>query len=155
MYRVVQIQVWGAIVSLIGVVLGGVLSYLVQASVQRRSDRSDQRRRAHEQAESRRAEQLELLREFIRVAQRAERAAEDRDGTPVWKTSALDIVDELWVCERMIHILFASNLHDLARGYVRALDHVLWQQPDEVSLWDYLQGPKVAFLAAAREQLSG
>jgi membrane protein YqaA with SNARE-associated domain len=84
MYRVVQIQVWVAIVSLIGVVLGGVLSYLVQVSVQRRADRGDQRRRAHEQAESRRVEQLELLREFIRVAQRAERAAEDRDGTTAW-----------------------------------------------------------------------
>lgn len=57
--------------------------------------------------------------------------------------------------ERMIHILFVSNLHDLAQDYVRALDHVLWQQPDDVSLWDYLQGPKVAFLAAAREQLGG
>lgn len=150
-----QTQVWVSIVSLVGVALGGGLSYLVQASVQRRSDRNDQRRQAREQAEARRVEQLELLREFIRVAQRAERAAEDRDGTPAWKVSALDVVDELWVGERMIHILFASNLHDLARAYVRALDHVLWQQPEDVSMWDYLKGPKVAFLAAARDQLSG
>jgi hypothetical protein len=154
MYRLMQIQVWVSILSLIGVVLGGGLSYLVQASVQRRSDRGDQRRRADERAEARRVERLELLRQFIRVAQQAERAAEDRDGTPAWKMSALDIVDELWVCERMIHVLFATPLHDLARAYVRALDHVLWQEPEGVSMWDYLQGPKVAFLAAAREELS-
>jgi hypothetical protein len=154
MYRLMQIQVWVSILSLVGVILGGGLSYLVQASVQRRSDRSDQRRQANERAEARRVEQLELLRQFIRVAQQAERAAEDRDSTSAWKVSALDIVDELWVCERMIHVLFATSLHDLARAYVRALDHVLWQEPEGVSMWDYLQGPKVAFLGAAREELS-
>jgi len=149
-----QIQVWVSLLSLIGVVLGGGLSYLAQASAQRRSDRSDQRRRADERAEARRVERLELLRQFIRVAQQAERAAEDRDGTPTWKVSALNIVDELWVCERMIQVLFATPLHDLARAYVLALDHVLWQEQQGVSMWDHLQGPKVAFLAAAREELS-
>lgn len=154
MHRTMQTQVWVSIVSLTGVMLGGGLSYLVQASVQRRADRSDQRRQANERAEARRVEQLELLRQFIRVAQQAERAAEDRDDTPAWKTAALDVVDELWVCERMIHVLFASSLHELARAYVRALDHVLWQEPAEGSMWDYLQGPKVAFLGAARDQMS-
>ncbi|MCS7480403.1 hypothetical protein ACFFQW_16760 [Umezawaea endophytica] len=149
------IQVWVSILSLVGVALGGGLSYLVQASVQRRADRVDQRRQAHERAEARRVERLELLREFIRVAQQAERAAEDRDGTAAGKASALDVLDGLWVCERMIHVLFAPPLHALAREYVRALDHVVWQEPEGVSLWDYLQKPKVAFLAAAREELSG
>ncbi|WP_268747380.1 hypothetical protein [Amycolatopsis rifamycinica] len=36
--------------------------------------------------------QLDLLRQFIRVAQQAERAAEDRDRTPSWETAALDAV---------------------------------------------------------------
>jgi hypothetical protein len=127
---------------------------LVQASVQRRTERSEQRRLATERGEARRVEQLELLREFVRVAQRAERAAEDRDTTPSGKAAALDALDELWVCERMIHILFDSSLHDLARAYVKALDHVLWREFDDGSLWDYLKGPKVAFLAAARGELS-
>lgn len=149
-----QTQVWVSVFSLIGVVLGGGLSYLVQTSVQRRTERSDQRRQATERAEARRLEQLELLRQFIRVAQQAERAAEERDDTPAWKTTALDVVDELWVCERMIHVLFTSSLHDLARAYVRALDDVVWTEPAEGSLWDHLQGPKVAFLSAARDELS-
>jgi len=148
------IQVWVSILSLVGVALGGGLSYLVQASVQRRSDRVDQRRQDHERAETRRVERLELLREFIRVGQRAERASEDRDDTSAWKASARDVLDEVWVCERMIHVLFAAPLHALARAYVHALDHVLWQELEGVSMWDYLQKPKVAFLTAAREELS-
>ena len=53
-----------------------------------------------------------MPRNIVRVAQRAERAAEDRDTTPSWKASAQDALDELWVCERMIHILFDSSLHE-------------------------------------------
>lgn len=148
-------QVWLAVLSLIGVVLGGGLSYLVQTTVQRRNERSERRRLAAERVEKRREEQLDLLRQFIRVAQQAERAAEDRDDDDdSWKTAALDVVDELWVCERMIHVLFASDLHGLARAYVKALDHVIWQKPGEGTMWDHLRGPKVAFLDAARDELS-
>ena len=153
MNRAVQTQVWVAILSLTGVVLGGGLSFLVQTTVQRRVERNDQRKQTAERADARRAERLELLREFVRVAQQAERAAEDRDDTSAWKSRALDVLDELWVCERMIHVLFASSLHELARGYVKALDHVLWHEPAEGSLWDRLRGPKVAFLGAARDEL--
>ena len=149
-----QTQVWVAILSLTGVVLGGGLSFLVQTTVQRRVERNDRRKQAAERADARRVEQLDLLRQFIRAAQQAERAAEDRDGTTAWKTAALDVVDELWVCERMIHVLFASSLHELARAYVQALDHVLWRKPVEGSLWDHLRGPKVAFLTAARHEMS-
>ncbi|WP_410608435.1 hypothetical protein [Amycolatopsis sp. lyj-109] len=149
-----QTQVWLAVLSLTGVLLGGGLSYLVQTSVQRRNERSEQRRLAAARAETRREEQLDLLRQFIRVAQEAERAAENRKKTPSRQTTALDALDELWVCERMIHVLFASNLHGLARAYVKALDHVLWQELEDGSLWDHLRGPKVAFLDAARDELS-
>jgi hypothetical protein len=149
-----QTQVWVSIVSLVGVVLGGGLSFLGQASAQRRADRGDQRRLDNERGEARRGERLELLRQFIRFAQQAEAAAEARDDTPEWKTAAQDILDELWVCERMIHILFTSDLHELARDYVRALNHVLWQEPAEGRLWEYLRGPKVAFLDAARGELN-
>ncbi|SED80798.1 hypothetical protein SAMN04489727_9506 [Amycolatopsis tolypomycina] len=149
-------QVWLAVLSLVGVVLGGGLSYLVQTTVQRRNERSERRRLVAERGDKRREEQLDLLRQFIRVAQQAERAAEDRlkKKGPAWKAKALDVVDELWVCERMIHVLFAPSLHSLARAYVKALDHVVWQETDDGSLWDYLRGPKVAFLDAARDELS-
>jgi hypothetical protein len=150
-----QIQVWISLLSLLGVALGGGLSYLAQVHAQRRSERRDDRRRADDLAEARRAERLELLRAFIRHAQQAERAAEEPDGTPAWKASALQALDDLWVYERMIHVLFPANLHDLARQYLRALDDVVWQKAGKVQPGEYLRPSKRAFLDAAREAMTG
>jgi hypothetical protein len=150
----VEIQVWVSIFSLVGVLLGGGISYLVQASTQSRTDRRERSLRADERAEARRVERVDLLRQFIRVAQRAEAAAEDRDGSAQWKASAREVVDELWVLERMFHVFFTPGLHQLARAYVKALDHVLWEEPGEGTLWEFLQRPKVAFLDAARAELA-
>jgi hypothetical protein len=150
----VETQIWVSIVSLVGVLLGGGISYLVQASTQGRTDRRERVQRADERSEARRAEQVDLLRQFIRIAQKAESAAEDRNDSPEWKPAALDIVDELWVLERMIHVFFTQGLHERARAYVKALDRVLWEAPPDGTMWDFLQGPKVAFLDAARAELA-
>lgn len=146
-------ELWISLVSLAGVALGGGLSYLAQASTQRRSERRDERRQAEERAEVRRGERLELLREFIRLAQRAERAAEDADNSPEWTVRAQDTLDELWVCERMMHVLFPAPVHTLARAYLIALDDVLWRRPADISLWDHLRPSKVAFLDRARDEM--
>jgi hypothetical protein len=150
----VETQIWVSVVSLAGVLLGGGISYLVQASTQRRADRRERDLRVDERSEARRAEQVELLRQFIRLAQQAESAAENRDDSPEWKTGALGIVDELWVSERLIHVFVTPLLHERARTYVKALDHVLWEEPTDGTLWDFLQRPKVAFLDAARAELA-
>src|SRR4051812_43721239 len=115
-----QTQVWVSLASMIGVVLGGGLSYLTQITTQRQTNRNEDKRQAKELAEARRAEQLDHVRQFIQTAQRAERLAEDRDSTPERKTAAKDVLDDLWTCERMIHILFAPTLHERARRYVMA-----------------------------------
>lgn len=62
------------------------------------------------------------------------------------------MLDELRVCERMIHVLFASSLHGLARAYVKALDHVIWQETEAGSLSDHLKGPR--WLSSARRGMS-
>ena len=54
----------------------------------------------------------------------------------------------------MFHVFFPPALHELARSYVEALDHVVWEEPREVTMWEHLRGPKVAFLDAARAELS-
>lgn len=149
-----QAEVWISLVSLAGVALGGGLSYLAQASVQRRSERRDERQQADKQAEARRSERLDLLREFVRLGQQAERAAEDNDSTSEWKTQALKTLDDLWVCERVIHILFPAPLHALARAYLVVLDDVLWRKPADLSVWEYLRPAKVAFLDRAREDMT-
>src|SRR3954462_8575197 len=99
-----QAQVWVSVASMIGVVLGGGLSYLTQLTTQRQANRNEDLRQNKGLAGARRAEQLALLRQFIEISQRAERLAEDRDGSSEWKTAAKNVMDDLWACERVIHI---------------------------------------------------
>ncbi|GII27023.1 hypothetical protein [Planotetraspora mira] len=63
-------------------------------------------------------------------------------------------MDELWVCERLIHVLFGTVMHERARAYVVAIDDVLWGESAGVSMGDHLRGPKIAFLDAARAELA-
>ncbi|MET8624835.1 hypothetical protein ABZW30_13920 [Kitasatospora sp. NPDC004669] len=147
-----------------GVALGGGLSYLAQLTAGRQADRREGRRQAAELAEARRVERLELLREFVSLAQQAARIAEERDtapdwdaaGTPEWFAAARSATDRLWVSERMIQVLFRPELHRRARAYADAVDHVLWREPAEASaegpVWDYLQAPRIDFLEAARAE---
>ncbi|MGW3201124.1 hypothetical protein ACWDBD_42555 [Streptomyces sp. NPDC001118] len=72
-----QAQIWASMASLTGVGLGGGLSYLAQLTTQRQALRNEDKRQAKELAEARRAEQLQLLREFVETTQRAERTTED------------------------------------------------------------------------------
>ena len=149
-----QAQVWGPVVSLIGVVLGSGVSYLAQVTTQRQTHRSEDDRQARELAETRRTEQLDLLRQFIRIAQRAERTAEDRQDGPAWHAAAKDVLDDLWISERMFHVLFGrTDLHARARAYVKALNDVIWEDPPGESLHEYLRDPKTAFLDAAHAEL--
>lgn len=149
-----QTQVWVSVVSLTGVLLGSAVSYLAQLTTQRQAHRSEDKRQARELAETRRTEQLDLLRQFIQIAQRAERTAEDRDNGPDWHAAAKDVLDDLWIHERMFHVLFGrTDLHAHARAYVKALNHVIWEHPTDESMYKYLQGPKVAFLDAAHAEL--
>ncbi|MFI1440539.1 hypothetical protein [Streptomyces fructofermentans] len=148
-----QVQMWASVASLIGVGLGGGLSYLAQLTTQRQVLRSEDRRQAGELAEARRAEQLTLLRTFVETAQRAERTAEDRAATAAWKAVAKDVMDDLWIHERMVHMLFGPRLHERARTYVEALNDVMWQEPVDDTVWDRLRAPKVAFLDAAHSAL--
>ncbi|MEU9661629.1 hypothetical protein [Streptomyces chartreusis] len=152
-------QLWA---SLIGVVLGGGLSYLAQFTTARQAARTEDKRQATQLAEARRAERLELIREFIQLTQQGIRLAEDRyeapdwtsGGTPEWLTSARALIERLWICERMILVLVGPELYQLAWNYAGAVNHVLWEDlggPD--GAWDHLREPMNTFLNAAHGQL--
>lgn len=154
-----QAQVWA---SLIGVMLGGGMSYLAQLTTGRQAARSEDRRQALQLAEARRAERLAALREFIQLTEQGIRLAEARydapgrlsGRTPEWLAGARALVDRLWICERMILVLFGPGLHRLAWDYATAVDHVLWENLGEHDrVGDHVRGPQVAFLSAAHEQL--
>ncbi|WP_427922844.1 hypothetical protein [Streptomyces sp. cg40] len=148
-------QVWLSLTSFGGVALGGVLSFLVQFTTQRSAERAQQRHRQTELAEARRAERLALLERFVEVGAEAERVAFARppewDDTTPWKLTAQDVMNRLWVVERLVRIQFPLPVHEAARRYFLDLNQtVWWGLPDGESVRDYLEDNRLAFLDAAR-----
>lgn len=146
-------QVWVSLISLGGVALGGVLSFLVQFATQRSAERTEQRRQQTELSEARRAERLALR--FVEVGAEAERAAFSRprewDDTSAWFLTTQDAMNRLWVAERLIRIQFPLPVHDAARKYFLDLNRTVWEGlPDGESVRDYVEDNRLAFLDAAR-----
>jgi hypothetical protein len=160
MHRRMQTQVWA---SLIGVVLGGGLSYLAQLTAGRLAARSEDKRQNVQLAEARRIERLAALRDFIQITQEAVRHAEARYDAadwesgcpPEWLTAARAFIDRMLISKRVILILFGPTLDDLAGDYFAAVDHVFWEDLgsyDRVN--EHLRGPQNAFLKAAHNALN-
>ncbi|MFD8219737.1 hypothetical protein ACFV2U_40150 [Streptomyces sp. NPDC059697] len=148
-------QVGVSLISLGGVALGGVLSFLVQFATQRSAERTEQRRQKTELSEARRAERLALLERFVEVGAEAERAAISRphewDDTSAWFLTTQDAMNRLWVAERLNRIQFPLPVHDAARKYFLDLNRTVWEGlPDSESVRDYLEDNRLAFLDAAR-----
>ncbi|MFF9019240.1 hypothetical protein [Streptomyces eurythermus] len=148
-------QVWVSLISLGGVVLGGLLSYLVQHRTQLSAERAEQQRQRIALSETRRAERLALLERFIEVGAEAERAAFSRpavwDDTHDWYLTTRDVMNRLWVAERLIRIQFPLPVHDAARAYFLDLNRTVWEGlPEGESVRDYLEDNRLAFLDAAR-----
>ncbi|MFE1255220.1 hypothetical protein [Streptomyces fungicidicus] len=148
-------QVWVSLISLGGVVLGGSLSYLVQHRTQLSAERAEQQRQRISLSEARRAERLALLERFVEVAAEAERSAFSRpsewDDTHDWFLTTRDVMNRLWVAERLIRIQFPLPVHDAARAYFLDLNRTVWEGlPDGDSVRDYLEDNRLALLDAAR-----
>ncbi|CAL9328660.1 hypothetical protein [Streptomyces sp. enrichment culture] len=148
-------QVWVSLISLGGVVLGGLLSYLVQHKTQLSVERAEQQRQQDALSEARRAERLALLERFIEVTAEAERSAFSRpsewEDTDAWFLKTQDVMNRLWVAERLIRIQFPLPVHDAARAYFLDLNRTVWEGlPDGESVRDYLENNRLAFLDAAR-----
>ncbi|MBD0742240.1 hypothetical protein BG418_12205 [Streptomyces sp. CBMA152] len=148
-------QVWVSLISLGGVALGSMLSYLVQHRTQQSAERAEQQRQQIALSETRRAERLTLLERFIEVGAEAERAAFSRpaefDDTHPWHRTTQDVMNRLWVAERLLRIQFPLPVHDAARAYFLDLNRTVWEGlPDGESVRDYLEDNRLAFLDAAR-----
>ncbi|MFC7884885.1 hypothetical protein ACFUVV_23865 [Streptomyces sp. NPDC057376] len=148
-------QVWVSLISLGGVVLGGALSYLVQHRTQLSAERAEQQRQQTSLSEARRAERLALLERFIEVGAEAERSAFSRppewERTDDWFLTTQDVMNRLWVAERLIRIQFPLPVHDAARAYFLDLNKTVWEGlPDDASVRNYLEENRLAFLDAAR-----
>ncbi|MEU8031878.1 hypothetical protein AB0C13_25080 [Streptomyces sp. NPDC049099] len=149
-------QVWVSLISLGGVVLGGVLSYLVQHRTQQSAERAEQQRQRIALTETRRAERLALLERFIEVSAEAERCAYTRpsewEDTDAWYLTTRDVMYRLWVADRLLRIQFPLPVHDAAHAHFLDLNKTVWHGlPDGESVRDYLEDNRSAFLDAARE----
>ncbi|MEU6546478.1 hypothetical protein [Streptomyces sp. NPDC046859] len=152
-------QFWA---SLIGVVLGGGMSFLAQLITTRQATRTEDKRQVTQLAEARRVERLEVIREFIQLTQQGIRLAEERyeapdwssGRTPEWAAAERLLIERLWICERMILVLIGPELYQVAWNYAGAVHHVLWEDlGGSEAAWDHLRSPMNIFLNAAHEKL--
>lgn len=155
-------DVWVSVTSLGGVVVGGLLSFLVQARTQRAAERADERRQRAALAEARRTERIARLERFVELTAQAERGAFDRPETDLrgpeaaeWRARTEPVMNQLWVAERMIRLQFSRPVHDAARVYFLDLNRAVWQGLAGGSARDFLDGTghREAFLDAARAEI--
>lgn len=101
---------------------------------------------------------MALLERFVEVAAEAERAALSppsgaEDGDP-WLIATQEVMNRLWVVERMVRLHFPLHVHDAARAYFLDLNRVVWHGlPKGESVRDYLEINRLAFLDAARSEV--
>jgi hypothetical protein len=143
---------------MVGVAVGGALTYLTQRTTQRSADRAEGQRRAAALAEERRAEQIRTVLEFIRCALEAEGVAHARppqwEVGDEWYRTARPAMDGLRIAENGVQLLCAPGLHAPTTAYARALNQAVWQEGDGRSLAERLEPFKAEFLAVARRSLS-
>ncbi|MFF3395113.1 hypothetical protein ACFYW1_29775 [Streptomyces sp. NPDC002669] len=151
-------QVWVSLISLGGVVLGGVLSYLVQHRTQRSAERAEQQRQRIALSETRRAERLALLERFIEVSAEAERCAYTRpsewEETDDWYLTTRDVMSRFWVADRLLRVQFPASVHEVAHAHFLDLNRTVWHglpDGDGDGLRDLLEINRSVFLDAARE----
>ncbi|MGD1217070.1 hypothetical protein AB9Q10_01405 [Streptomyces krungchingensis] len=148
---------------LIGVVLGGLVSWLAQYSLGRASERAEARRSVRECAEARRSERLTHLVEFLSTVQEAERVAVDHYqhhlGDEQWQTRARQTVDRMWVAQKTIHMLCAPEVNEAARRLAFAVQNVIREgpddpgQPQDEKVWACISPSRRTFLDVVRDHL--
>jgi hypothetical protein len=152
-------EVVTAVVSLGGVALGGLLSFLVQHSTTRTAARAEQRKQDAALAESRRAERLTQLERYVTCAAAVERAAFSRPAE--WGPGdedhdhALVVSQQMWVASSMLRVVFPGAVHAAAEVYGHRLNRALWDGvPDLAALYPELDVLRDTFLTTARGALS-
>ncbi|WP_328460074.1 hypothetical protein [Streptomyces sp. NBC_00448] len=152
-------DVWASALPLVGVALGGGLAAYVERAAQRSAERVEERRQASVTAESRRAEQLQVLKDFIMSAQAAESAAYSRpepwgDDESGWMTRSKAVMVSLWTASGNVMLLCDESLQEPVRAYGHALNQAVWREIGDVEVNEHLETRKAAFMTAAREALA-
>ncbi|MEU2281289.1 hypothetical protein ABZ614_04820 [Streptomyces sp. NPDC013178] len=140
------------------------MSFLAQHSSGRASERAEARRSVRERAEARRSERLTHLIAFLTAVQEAERVAVDRYHHRLtdeqWQARAKQTLDKMWVAQKTIHMLCASEVNEAARRLAFAVQDVIRNGPDDPGepqdekIWAYIRPSRREFLDVACDQLT-
>ncbi|MET7917524.1 hypothetical protein ABZU45_16565 [Streptomyces avermitilis] len=154
---------WTRFTPLLGVVLGVVVSSLAQYSLGRASERAEVRRSVRERAEARRNERVTHLIDFLSSVQEAERVAVDRYhhhlADEQWQARQMQAVDRMWVAQKTIHMLCASEVNAAARRLAYDVQDVIRKgpedpgEPQDEKVWAYIRPSRKAFLDVVRDHL--
>ncbi|WP_329055195.1 hypothetical protein OG738_17475 [Amycolatopsis sp. NBC_01488] len=150
-------ELWTSIASMIGVVVGGGLTFATQRTTQRAVERVEERKQRAALQEARRTEQIRALLEFIRFAHEAEGVAHARppswDVGDDWYRTARPAMDGLRVAEKSVELLCTASLRAPTARYGRALNQAVWQERADMPIGEQLEPFRSAFLSAARLSL--
>ncbi|KAB1144710.1 hypothetical protein F7R91_20950 [Streptomyces luteolifulvus] len=143
---------WTTLAPLIGVVLGGLMSWLAQHSVGRASKRA-----------ARRDERLTRLIDFLSAVQEAERAVVDRYHNNLadeqWQARARQTIDRVWVTQKTIHMVCEPEVNDAAREVAFTVQKLMregpvdTQAPQDEKVWAAVSPSRRAFLDVAHRYL--
>jgi hypothetical protein len=146
-----------AVTTLVGVVLGGSVSFIAQGLAQRSEERMDTRRRHETLMEARRAERVAIIDRYLVCAQEAERVTFDHHNGGAtddnWLRSAHIAMDRLWVAEKMVRVLCSSILHDATHVFTNALNDAVWREPGDFDAYTFLAPSREDLLEAAAREL--
>jgi hypothetical protein len=148
---------WTPVATMVGVVVGGGLTYATQRTTLRAAERTDERNRRTAVAEARRSEQIQALMDFVRYAQEAEGVAHARpeswDRGDEWYRTARPAVDGLRMARQRIDLVCPASTREPAQTYEHALNQVVWRDHGDQVVADRLQPAKERFIATARDSL--
>jgi len=150
-------ELYISLTSLVGVLLGGTMSYVVQRSTQRSAERAEARRQNITLAEARYAERVAVIDRFLGCAQDAERVAYDRHQSDAngeeWRRRADAGMDRLYLAEKMVRILCSDELHEAAHSFTNAISEAIYHKPGNFDVSNHLMADRTNFLTAARREL--
>ena len=144
---------WVTVTSLVGVVIGGMLSVITQ----RLTERSATHRFEATILEGRRRERLTHLINFIETAQEAERLAvsrhRHRPKRAEWAERTDAILDQLWVKLRAVQLLCPSEVSKAAHTLAWDLHRVLREGPGNQSVAEFLHSSRTKLIDLASRDL--
>ena len=145
--------IWVTVTSLVGVIIGGMLSLISQRIV----ERSAARRHAATILEARREERLVKLIAFIETAQEAERTAinlhRHNASGDAWIQRTDAVLDQLWVRLRAVQLLCPSEVSAAARTLAGQAHTVVRHGPGDQSVTEFLRPSRMNLITLGRIDL--